>query len=118
MNLDYPFRVDDRKRTATTGLEDHISDLIEQLVLTSPGERVNRPTFGAGLQQMVFAPNSPELAAALQFLVQGALQQYLAELIQVEAVEVEALDARLTVQITYTVKRTQQQSTTRLDVGV
>jgi hypothetical protein len=117
MNLDYPFRVDDRKRTATTGLEDHIRDLIEQLVLTSPGERVNRPTFGSGLQQMVFAPNSPELAAALQFLVQGALQQYLVELIQVEAVEVEAVDTRLTVQITYTVKRTQQQSTTRLDVG-
>jgi phage baseplate assembly protein W len=117
MNLAYPFRVDDRKRTATAGPEDHVRDLIEQLVLTSPGERVNRPTFGAGLQQLVFAPNSPELAAALQVLVQGALQQDLAELIEVEAVEVEAADERLTMEITYLVKRTRQQSTTRLDVG-
>jgi phage baseplate assembly protein W len=117
MNLAYPFRVDDRKRTATTGLEDHVRDLIEQLALTGPGERVNRPTFGAGLQQLVFAPNSPELATALQVLVQGALQQDLAELIEMEAVEVEAVEERLTVQITYLVKRTQQRSTTRLDVG-
>ena len=112
MNIDFPFHVDDRRRTATTTLDDHVRDLVEQLVFTSPGERVNRPTFGAGLQQLVFAPNSVELASALQFLVQGALQQYLADLIDVSSVEVDAVDSQLVVQISYVVRRTGEQTST------
>lgn len=117
MNIDFPFHVDDRRRTATTTLDDHVRDLVEQLVFTSPGERVNRPTFGAGLQQLVFAPNSVELASALQFLVQGALQQYLADLIDVSSVEVDAVDSQLVVQISYVVRRTGKQTSTTLEVS-
>jgi phage baseplate assembly protein W len=117
VNIDFPFHVDDRRRTATTTLDDHVRDLVEQLVFTSPGERVNRPTFGAGLQQLVFAPNSVELASALQFLVQGALQQYLADLIDVSSVEVDAVDSQLVVQISYVVRRTGEQTSTTLEVS-
>ena len=117
MNIDFPFHVDDRRRTATTTLDDHVRDLVQQLVFTSPGERVNRPTFGAGLQQLVFAPNSIELASALQFLVQGALQQYLADLIDVSSVEVDAVDSQLVVQISYVVRRTGEQTSTTLEVS-
>jgi len=117
VNIDFPFHVDDRRRTATTTLDDHVRDLVEQLVFTSPGERVNRPTFGAGLQQLVFAPSSIELASALQFLVQGALQQYLADLIDVSSVEVDAVDAQLVVQISYVVRRTGEQTSTTLEVS-
>ena len=117
MNIDFPFHVDDRRRTATTTLDDHVRNLVEQLVFTSPGERVNRPTFGAGLQQLVFAPNSIELASALQFLVQGALQQYLADLIDVSSVEVNAVDSQLVVQISYVVRRTGEQTSTTLEVS-
>lgn len=116
MNVSFPFRIDHRHATALAGPDEHVRDLIEQLVLTSPGERVNRPTFGTGLQQLVFAPNSRELAAALQLLVQGALQQYLDELIDVAAVEVEALDSRLVVHIAYVVRRTGQQASTSIEV--
>jgi phage baseplate assembly protein W len=116
-NIDFPFHVDERRRTAMTGLADHVRDLVEQLVLTAPGERVMRPTFGAGLQQLVFAPNSTELAAALQFLINGALQQYLADPIEVGAVEVDAVDAQLVVQISYVLKETGQQITTQLEVS-
>ena len=84
--LDYPFHFDTRGRTAETGDDAHIRDLIEQVLFTAPGERVNRPTFGSGLMQLVFAPNSDTLAATTQFLVQGALQQWLGDLIIVEAV--------------------------------
>jgi phage baseplate assembly protein W len=108
MNLDFPFQFDGRGRTAETDDESHIRDLIEQVLFTAPGERVNRPDFGSGLQQLVFAPNSDELAAATQFLVQGALQQWLSELIQVDAVEVGSEDATLRVVVQYTVRRTQQ----------
>ena len=89
MQVDFPYHVDARGRTAPATDDDHVRDLIEQVLFTAPGERVNRPTFGSGLLQLVFAPNSDELATATQFLVQGALQQWLGDLIEVEAVDVE-----------------------------
>ena len=109
MNIDYPFHFDGRGRTAATTDEEHIRDLIEQVLFTCPGERVNRPDFGSGLMRLVFAPNSDELAAATQFLVQGALQQWLGDLIQVNEVQVQSEDSTLKVSIQYTVRRTQQQ---------
>lgn len=108
MNIDFPFHFDERGHTADVDTDRHIRNLIEQVLFTSPGERVNRPDFGSGLMQLVFAPNSDELAAATQFLVQGALQQWLGDLIQVDGVQVESEDATLRVTIQYTVRRTQQ----------
>jgi uncharacterized protein len=108
MHIDFPFHLDTRGRTALTGDDDHIRDLIEQVLFTSPGERVNFPTFGSGLMQLVFAPNSDELAAAMQFLVQGALQQWLGDLIQVDELQVESEDSTVRLTIQYTVRRTQQ----------
>lgn len=108
MQIDYPFQIDSRRRTAETNYEDHIRDLIEQVLFTSLGERVNRPDFGTGLMQLVFAPNSHELASATQFLIQGALQQWLGNLIQVELVEVESQEGILQVTIQYVIQKNQQ----------
>lgn len=105
-NLRYPYQIDGRGRSAEAGEEDYIRGLIEQVLFTSPGERVMRPDFGSGVMQLVFAPNSPELAATTQFLVQGALQQYLGNLIALEGVEVEAVDATLRVTVRYAIRRT------------
>ena len=99
--LDYPYHFDGRGRTATTDRAGHIRDLIEQVLLTSPGERVMRPDFGAGLLTAVFEPNSATLAATTQFLVQSGLQQHLSGLIAVTAVEVENIDATLQVTVRY-----------------
>ena len=101
--LDHPYHFDGRGRTAATGLADHLRDLIEQVLFTSPGERVMRPEFGAGLLALVFEPNSGTLAATTQFLVQSALQQHLPHLIAVDAVIVENIDAALQVTMRYTV---------------
>ncbi len=106
MNIDYPFHFDDKGRTATTTDADHVRDMIEQLLFTNPGERVNRPDFGSGLMQMVFAPNSPELAAALQFTVQAALDRWLGDVIEVRGLEVTSRDATLTVDLAYAIRRT------------
>jgi uncharacterized protein len=111
MNLDFPFHFDARGRVASAEVDDHIRDMIEQLLFTSPGERVNRPDFGSGLLQMVFAPNSPELAAALQFTIQAALQQWLGDLIQVQSLEVTSEDSTLRVELSYLVRRTSTQRT-------
>ena len=77
--------------SADTDDDDHIYDLIYQVLFTSPGERVNRPEFGCGLKQMVFLPNSDALATATQQLVAGSLQRWLGEVIAVEKVEGELL---------------------------
>ena len=72
--LDFPYHFDGRGRSATTTRDDHVRDLIEQILFTSPGERVMRPDFGSGLLELVFEPNSTALAATSQMLIQGALQ--------------------------------------------
>jgi len=117
MNLDFPFRFDTRGRSAETDDSSHVRDLIEQVLFTAPGERVNRPDFGCGLQRLVFAPNSDELAAATQFLAQGSLQQWLGDLIEVNEVQVESSDSILLVNIQYTLRRTQQQQTAQFTRG-
>jgi len=109
MNIDFPFNFDGRGRTASTSDEDHIRDMIEQLLFTSPGERVNRPDFGSGVLQLVFAPNSPELAATLQFTLQAALQRWLGDVIELQALNVESVDAQLRIEVQYIIRRTQQQ---------
>ncbi len=117
MHVDYPFNFDGRGRTADTTESDHIRDLIEQVLFTSPGERVNRPDFGSGILQLVFAPNSDALAAATQATVLGALQQWLGDLIMVEAVQVEHEEATLRVTVRYVVRRTQQREVAQFTRG-
>src|SRR5215831_10068805 len=108
MNWAFPFQFDARGRTATTDDAAHIRDMIEILLFTAPGERVNRPDFGSGLLQMIFAPNSPEVAAAVQFTLQAALNRWMADLIDVSTVEASSLDATLSVEVSYVVKATGQ----------
>lgn len=101
MQIAFPFHLDARGRTAATGEEEHVRDLVEQVLFTAPGERVNRPTFGSGLLQQVFGPNGDVIATAVQFVVQGALQQWLGDRIQVESVDVASVDSTLSVTVAY-----------------
>ena len=111
MDIDFPYHFDSRGHTAATDLNDHVRDMIEQLLFTSPGERVNRPDFGSGLLQMVFGPNSPELAAALQVTMKAALQRWLGDVIQVMNLEVTSIDSTLTVKLVYALRTDNQVQT-------
>jgi hypothetical protein len=111
MHIDTPFHFNRQGRSAATTDADHIRDMVEALLFTTPGERVNRPNFGSGLLQMVFEPNSAEVAAALQYLVQSNLNQYLGELIELEEVAVESRGATLTVTVRYAIRRTGERRT-------
>lgn len=108
MNIDFPFHFDSRGRAATTDDNDHIRDMIEQFLFTNAGERVNRPDFGSGLRQLIFAPNSPEVAATLQFTIQAGLQQWLGDVIEVRELEVTSEEATIGVELKYLVRRTQE----------
>ncbi|HEY0760116.1 MAG TPA: GPW/gp25 family protein [Acidisarcina sp.] len=100
-NLYYPYQFDGRGRTQGADLDDYVRQLVEQVLFTSPGERVNLPDFGSGLLQLPFAPNSLEIAAATQFTVQGALQKWLGSYIKVLAVAAVVDEEILTVTVTY-----------------
>lgn len=118
VRVHFPYQIDGRGRTHEDDEPSWIRGLIEQVLFTAPGERVMRPEFGSGLRELVFAPNSPELAATTQFLVQSALQQWLADLITVEAVQVEAVESRLSVAVTYRIRRNNIQQTDTFVQGV
>lgn len=117
MNLAFPYRFDTRHRTAQSSDADHVRELIEQVLFTAPGERVNRPDFGCGLPQAVFGPNSPEVATAAQFLVQGALQQNLGDIINLVAVEITSQDSTLTVLVRYILRTTQEEVVAQFSRG-
>ena len=97
----FPYQFDGRGHTREDNQSAWIRGLVEQVLFTTPGERVMRTDFGSGLRELVFAPNSPELAATTQFLVQGALQQWLSDLITVDSVEIQAVDSRLSIKVRY-----------------
>jgi uncharacterized protein len=106
MNIDYPFHIDRHGRTAACNHAAHVRDMLEQLLFTNAGERVNRPEFGSGLMQLVFAPNSPELAAALQFTMRAAIQQWLGDVLELQLLEVRCEDAVLRITIRYALRST------------
>jgi hypothetical protein len=99
--MDFPFAIDARGLTATTNDDDHIRDLIRLVLFTTPGERVNRPDFGCGLKQLVFAPASDTVAAVTEQLVHGALIRWLDPVIAVEKVDVQAAEATLEITVVY-----------------
>ena len=117
MNLGFPFAFDATGHTAQTSIAQHVNDMIELILFTSPGERVNLPTFGSGTAQMVFKPNSEVLAAAQQQAIQAGLQQWLSDLIRVNSVQVVAQDATLTVTVVYTLVSNQQQQSQQFLYG-
>jgi uncharacterized protein len=100
MNVNFPYQLDGRGRTADPQ-DDYVRQLVAQVLFTAPGERVNLPDFGSGLLQLAFAPNSVEMAAATQFTVQGALQKWLSGYIKVQSVVVAPDQGTLTVTVTY-----------------
>jgi uncharacterized protein len=102
VNLNFPYQLDGRGRTQEALPQDYFGQLIEQVLFTSPGERVNMPDFGSGLLQLAFAPNSVEMAAATQFTVQAALQKWLGALVTIQSVVASAQESVLTVTVTYT----------------
>jgi phage baseplate assembly protein W len=112
MDLAFPYRIDGRGRTREAlrneDYDEYIRGLIEQVLFTAPGERVMRPDFGSGLRRLLFAGNSPEMAATTQMLAQSALQQSLGHLIVVESVVIEAVDSALHVEVVYSVLRTRK----------
>lgn len=117
MYVTFPYQLDTHGRTAaTTSRDDHIRQMLEQLLFTRPGERVNRPDFGCGLADLVFEPNSTKLATALEVTVVTSIGQWLGDLIALQSVDIESQDEKLLVNISYLVKATGEPASTTVAV--
>ena len=109
IQFNYPFKISDNGRTLEVSEETHIHQLIEQVLFCSPGERINRPSFGAGLNQLIFAGNNDQLASTTQLLISASLQQWLGNLIHVESVDITSEESTLRISVQYRIARNQQQ---------
>ncbi|WP_267221373.1 GPW/gp25 family protein [Dyella silvae] len=110
-NIAFPYHFDARGRTATTDDDTHLRDLIEQVLMTCASERVNIPSFGCGVPQLLFGAASDTVAATAQFLIQGALQRWMAPKLLLQDLTVTAQDDALVIDITYLNRLTQEQRT-------
>lgn len=110
MPMRFPFYVDGRGRTAAADAEDddYIRDLMEAVLMTSPGERVNQPEFGSGVMGMAFSPASSAMQSAVQAAVQANIQRWLSDIVLVQSVEVQVQDSTLSITVQYVVRSTQQ----------
>jgi uncharacterized protein len=118
----YPFRIDPISgQAAQTPYATHVDQMIRQILLTAPGERVDLPQFGCGLRQLLFAPDSDALQATAQLTVQRALNQWLANQIQVINVTVSPGPggdySQIVVQIEYLLIETQTKQLTMIQVS-
>ena len=112
MYFNFPFKIDDNGRSSVTNEERHIKNLIEQILFTSPGERVNRPNFGSALNQIIFEPNSDIFGISIDTLIQSSLNLWLDHLIIVESVNVENKDSTLEVTVKYKISKNQRTNVT------
>jgi phage baseplate assembly protein W len=115
MNLDVPFHIDERGRTALTTAALHVRDMLELMLFTHPGERVNRPTFGGGVRQLLFNCNSPELAAALKFSLQSNLQLWLSDVIELRDLTIASENSTLRIEVSFACRRTRQAQTAQFE---
>jgi phage baseplate assembly protein W len=116
-DLRFPLAVGQTGRVEGAAYDEHVRQMIEQVLFTSPGERVNRPDFGCGVQQLVFGPAGDAQAAATQFLVLGALQQWMGDVIQVEGVTVAGVDSTLSIAVQYVLRATTGRRTDTFPLG-
>lgn len=107
LNLRFPLQFDTLGHTAhSPNYDSHIRDMIELVLFTNPGERVNRPDFGCGVLRNIFAGNGDQLAVALQATMAASLNRWLGDVVQVQNLEVNAVDSTLNVILSYQVNAT------------
>jgi len=117
--LDYPYGVSGTGAPNTTTPDNHMRDLILQVLFTNPGERINLPEFGVGVQRLVFEPSCDALRTSAQFLISTNLQRWLGDRIDVSQVTISSEpgdEQTVTIEIVYTVKATQQRQSVQVQV--
>ncbi len=110
--LHYPFKINHLGRTSTANFEEHIRQLIEQVLFTSPGERVNRPDLGSDVLALIFSPDSPKLSTTIAANIRSSLAKYLSDLVTVENIGISHKNSSLAITVKYVIRKTQSKQVT------
>lgn len=103
----FPPQLDGGGDMAVVSHEDDIRQAILVILGTRPGERVMRPDFGAGLQDLVFEPMSQRTISLAQHRVEEALTLWEPRIDQVSVqTRAEQTRGRLLLDIRYRVRLT------------
>ena len=106
-NLSAPFRIDGTGRTATSDdFGRHARDMIEAVLFTAPGERINRPDFGSGLSELLFDSNNPALETAADFLIRSAIQKHLSDILTVTELSLQRAEGVVEITLSYVLRET------------
>lgn len=115
-HLAFPFRIGADGRTATpASVDEHVKGEIIQLLLTAPGERPFLPNFGGGLRRLVFEGNDDVSAGLSKALISQALSTWLGHRVEVRALDVDATESTLTVDLRYRVIPTNEEKQLRFE---
>ncbi|GAB4424633.1 MAG: GPW/gp25 family protein [Bacteroidia bacterium] len=119
-SIKYPFAVDRGLKTLAEENEyrEHVIQLIKQVLLTSPGERINRPDFGCEIRRMLFNPNSEVSASLAQVSIFQALEKWLGTVISVEHVKVQPIEELLEIRVVFVIKALQERTYLNLEVSL
>jgi phage baseplate assembly protein W len=95
----------------------YVRNLLYQVLLTRPGERINRPEFGAGVRALVFAPLSEATATLAKTSILNALKEWLEAFILVDDVRVQVREpSTLEITVVYLVRATNEQRFLNVEV--
>jgi len=119
-SIRHPFEIDASLGRVSTEPDfgQHVDQLVRQVLLTSPGERVNRPAFGCGVKRMVFAPNAKVTAGLTRVSIVEALDRWLGSVLTVSEVTVQAVDEILEIRVAYALRARQETRFLNLQVTV
>ena len=108
INVGFPFELDNRGYINSPDHETHIRQLMELVLFTSPGERVNRPDFGCGLLELLFADAADPESVVSAYEIEGQLSRWLGEYVDIESLDLVPIDSMLQIRITYRLKQDDQ----------
>lgn len=119
-SIKYPVAVDSGLKAwaEETDYNQHIIQLIKQVLLTSPGERINRPTFGCEIRRMLFSPNSEVAASLAQVSIFQSLEKWLGTVISVDNVKVKPIEERIEIRVVFVVKALQERRFLNIEVSL
>jgi phage baseplate assembly protein W len=118
-HLSYPFRIGPNGRPVqVTSIEEHIRDELEQLLLTSPGERLFLPEFGVGLQKLSFGNLNESNLALAKTVFTEKLAKWLGNRIIPDELELEVVNDKINLKLRYRIRETNDSRVLFLQKGV
>lgn len=116
----FPFTIDPAlgELARERDYERYVDSLVRTVILVSPGERINRPSLGAGVSRLLFAPASAAVTAPLlQNSIRQGLERWLGAYLRTESVDVTVATETVRVDVSYTLLSRGERRSLNLEIA-